>query len=112
MSRPPTTLTELARLGFTELDETSRRLDLLGAPELVAHFARAADPDQALRYLLGLRESAPVELAALIADPDAAARLIRVLGASSGLGDFLARHPRELQALATPITAPVRKSRR
>ncbi len=106
MSRPPTTLTELARLGFTELDETSRRLDLLGAPELVAHFARAADPDQALRYLLGLRESAPVELAALIADPDAAARLIRVLGASSGLGDFLARHPRELQALATSIAAP------
>lgn len=106
MSRPPTTLTDLARLGFAELDETSRRLELLGASELVAHFARAADPDQALRYLLGLRESAPGELAALIADPDAAARLIRVLGASSGLGDFLARHPRELQALATPIATP------
>lgn len=106
MSRPPTTLTDLARLGFAELDETSRRLAVLGSPTLVPHFALAADPDQALRYLIALREGSPNELAALIVDSDAPARLIRVLGASSGLADFLVRHPSELRALATPLTAP------
>ncbi|MFM9877807.1 MAG: bifunctional [glutamine synthetase] adenylyltransferase/[glutamine synthetase]-adenylyl-L-tyrosine phosphorylase [Rhodoglobus sp.] len=106
MSRPPTTLTELARLGFAELDETSRRLEALDAPALVPHFALAADPDQALRYLVALHEHAAAELAALLKIPDAAQRLIRVLGASSGLGDFLARHAGELHALAEPISAP------
>ena len=46
MSRNPTTLTELARLGFADLGGTSERLGMLDAPELVPHFASAADPDQ------------------------------------------------------------------
>jgi [glutamine synthetase] adenylyltransferase / [glutamine synthetase]-adenylyl-L-tyrosine phosphorylase len=103
MSRNQTTLTELARLGFAELGGTSTRLAELDAPELVPFFASAADPDQALRLLVSLRESAPAAVAKLLANRDAAARLIRVLGASSGLGQFFERRPAELSALASPL---------
>jgi glutamate-ammonia-ligase adenylyltransferase len=103
MTRSPTTLTELARLGFAELGEAKARLDALAAPELVPLFAAAADPDQALRMLVGLRESAPTPLAPILADEVVAARLIRILGASSGLGDFFNRHPGELDALRAPL---------
>ena len=106
MSRNQTTLTELARLGFAELGEASTRLAELNEPGLVPLFARAADPDQALRLLVSLRESAPAEIARLLANPDAAARLIRVLGASSGLGQFFERHPSELSALMSPLNGP------
>lgn len=106
MSRNQTTLTELARLGFAELGSMSELLGTLGAPGLVPHFANAADPDQALRQLMYLREHAPKPVAALLMDEDAAGRLIQVLGASSGLGQFFERHPEELSALATAIDAP------
>src|SRR5688572_21909690 len=107
MTRAQTTLTELARLGFAELGETGERLGLLDAPELVPHFASAADPDQALRLLVSLREHAPVEVDAVLGDEDAAGRLIRVLGASTGLAEFFARHPGELECLREPLGAPL-----
>ncbi len=101
-SRGRTTLTELARLGFAELGVAE--LHLAGFDEsLVPHFALAADPDQALRYLVRLREHSPDELARALEAPDAAARLIRVLGASSGLGEFFRRRPEELVALAKAL---------
>ncbi|MCU1508511.1 MAG: bifunctional glutamine-synthetase adenylyltransferase/deadenyltransferase [Glaciihabitans sp.] len=103
MSRDQTTLTELARLGFTELGVTRELLAPL-PPELVAHFASAADADQALRMLAQLQEHAPRETAALLKSDDAAGRLIRVLGASLGLAEFLLRHPAELTSLAQPLT--------
>ena len=105
MTRSPTTLTELARLGFAELGEAKARLDALAAPELVPLFAAAADPDQALRMLVGLRESAAAPLAPILADEGVAARLVRILGASSGLGDFFSRHPGELNSLLMPLTS-------
>ena len=107
MTRHQTTLTELARLGFAELGETSERLHELGMPSLVPHFAVAADPDQALRLLGSLRESAPKQVDAVLADDSAAARLIQVLGASAGLGEFFSRHPDQLDALAKPIAQPL-----
>ncbi len=106
MTRHQTTLTELARLGFAELGETNERLGTLDLPELLPLFARAADPDQALRLLLALRESAPAQVGALLDSSDAAARLIQVLGASTGLADFLSRHPNQLDCLAVPLVAP------
>ncbi|WP_213814631.1 bifunctional [glutamine synthetase] adenylyltransferase/[glutamine synthetase]-adenylyl-L-tyrosine phosphorylase [Glaciihabitans sp. dw_435] len=102
MYRNQTTLTELARLGFTELGSTRELLDDIPA-ELVAHFANAADPDQALRLLTRLRESAPSEVGAVLRNEATSARLIRLLGASEGLGDFFHRHPEELAALGTPL---------
>ncbi len=107
MARTQTTLTELARLGFAELASADELLKALDEPQLVDRFAAAADPDQALRLLLRLRESAPKQVAALLADQDAAARLLRVLGASSGLGQYLERHPEELGSLAVPLDAPL-----
>jgi glutamate-ammonia-ligase adenylyltransferase len=98
-----TTLTELARLGFTELGLAGDRIAELGLEALLPAFASAADPDQSLRYLGRLRESCPAELDALLRDEDAAARLVQVLGASEGLGEFLIRRPAELRSLVGPI---------
>jgi len=106
MSKSPYTLTALAKLGFLELSEARDRLTALDRPEVPALLARAADPDQALRLLLDISESASDQLEAVLSDDDAAVRLVQVLGASSGLGDFLARHPDELDALRTPVADP------
>jgi glutamate-ammonia-ligase adenylyltransferase len=103
MARSRTTLTDLAKLGFAELGEANERLTELGVADLVPLFAAAADPDQALQHLMRLRESAPGATAAVLAEQDAAARLLRVLGASSGLGQFFERHPAELDAMLEPL---------
>lgn len=105
MSRTPSTLSELARIGFTEL--TAARDQLEGfPPRLHAMFRVAADPDRALRLLLRLSERAPTQLESLIADDATAERLIRVLGASSGIGEFFARRPDELGVLRS-TSAPL-----
>jgi len=114
MAREQSILTDLARLGFAELDSSVALLveldDLLG-PDLASNdllpvFAHAADADSALRLLAALARQSPVETVALLGDPSSADRLIRVLGASSGLADFLLRHPEELFVLALPFTRP------
>ena len=52
MTRPLSTLTELARLGFADLDEVRAQLETLGIPFDDAEvFSLAADPDRALRSL-------------------------------------------------------------
>src|SRR5665213_835570 len=101
---PPhqTTLTELAKLGFTELGEAGELVDAL-PQELIPHFAHAADADQALRLLGELREHAPAQLDAVLAHDDSADRLIRILGASRGIAEFFLRHPEELSALVKPL---------
>ena len=114
MAREQSTLTDLARLGFAELDPTVVLLGeldelLAGAVpsgELLPLFAHAADPDSALRFLTALVRHSPTETVVLLADPSSADRLVRVLGASSGLADFLLRHPEELSVLAMPFTRP------
>jgi glutamate-ammonia-ligase adenylyltransferase len=104
MRRTTTTLTELARLGFADLSDAVDAL--VGVPaELIPSFAAAADPDQALRLLRGLLEASPDELAPILVDDAAAIRLIRVLGASSGLADFLGHHPEELLVFAERLTS-------
>jgi len=111
MARSQNTLTDLARLGFTALEPTTALLAELGAEHpldaVVPFFADAADPDQALRALAALLRRAPAETAAALEDEAWAHRLIRVLGASSGLADFLERHPEELSALAEPLRQPL-----
>ncbi|MGL4339347.1 MAG: bifunctional [glutamine synthetase] adenylyltransferase/[glutamine synthetase]-adenylyl-L-tyrosine phosphorylase [Rhodoglobus sp.] len=106
MLRSPLTLTELAKLGFTDLGSAHERLERLGMPELFAHFSAAANPDQALQSLLVLRDTAPTAVAEVLAQVDSADRLIRILGASSGLGDFFRRRPEHLEALQTTFTTP------
>ncbi|MFT4029597.1 MAG: bifunctional [glutamine synthetase] adenylyltransferase/[glutamine synthetase]-adenylyl-L-tyrosine phosphorylase [Protaetiibacter sp.] len=105
-ARPPTiTLTELARLGFAELEGAAAALP--GVPDaVVALFSHAADPDQALRHLVTLRERAREATDALLGEEDAARRLVEVLGASEGLAVFLQRHPEQLAVLAEAMTSP------
>ncbi len=99
------TLTELARLGFADLGGAAAALP--GVPgEIVPAFSSAADPDQALRRLIDLREKDAAATDAVLADPEAARRLVEVLGASEGLAAFLLRHPEELGVLAEPYSAP------
>jgi len=105
MTRTTATLTELARLGFADLSSAGEALAHV-PPGLVPFFASAADPDQALRLLVGLLEAAPDAAASVLADDLAARRLVRVLGASSGLGEFLSHHPEQLRVLQEPLIAP------
>ncbi|MBP1241766.1 glutamate-ammonia-ligase adenylyltransferase [Frigoribacterium sp. PvP120] len=110
MTRPSTGLSELARLGFAELREARDRIERLVAEEpraesLIASFARAPDPDAALRHLERLVERDADAVSRLL-DGGAGPRLVRVLGASSGLAEFLTRRPDELAGLLSPLTAP------
>ncbi|MGN6273272.1 MAG: bifunctional [glutamine synthetase] adenylyltransferase/[glutamine synthetase]-adenylyl-L-tyrosine phosphorylase [Protaetiibacter sp.] len=105
MSRKAVTLTELARLGFAELGSAAAALP--GVPDAVLPlFSYAADPDQALHRLVELRERDTAMTDAVLAQDDAARRLIEVLGASEGLAEFLKRHPAELAIMTEPMEAP------
>lgn len=109
MARDHNSLTELARLGFSRLRDARDALEHLGperGAELLPAFSKAADPDEALRTLLELQKRAPEQTQSVLADPEAALRLIRVLGASAGLGDFLLRNPGQLEVLREPLSAP------
>ena len=104
MRRTMTTLTELARLGFADLSVAGEALAGV-PPELLPAFASAADPDQALRLLCGLLEGSPEELRPILTDDAAALRLIRVLGASAGLAEFLGHHPEQLRVFGERLAA-------
>ncbi|UYN84134.1 MAG: bifunctional [glutamine synthetase] adenylyltransferase/[glutamine synthetase]-adenylyl-L-tyrosine phosphorylase [Microcella sp.] len=103
MTRSPSTLTELARLGFSELSEARDALE--GFESLLDAFSLAADPDRALRQLVRLHEQHQDALRPVLDDAAWATRLVRVLGASEGLAEFLRRRPDELAALRTPLRA-------
>jgi glutamate-ammonia-ligase adenylyltransferase len=99
-------LSDLARLGFADLGAADRGLTRLGRASCIPWFADAADPDAALERLLRLLERDPKATDRVLASPDAAGHLIRILGASEGLAAFYHRRPEELASLIPPITAP------
>lgn len=104
-----TSLTTLARAGFSELATADALLDELAAElgiarvDVVTGAEAAADPDAAIAALarIARRDAAPVR-AALRADP---VTLWALLGASTGFGEFYARHPAELTFLEDAGTA-------
>ncbi|WP_022880902.1 bifunctional [glutamine synthetase] adenylyltransferase/[glutamine synthetase]-adenylyl-L-tyrosine phosphorylase [Gryllotalpicola ginsengisoli] len=108
----PLSLTALARAGFTDLDAVRGRLAEfeaacgLAAPDALALFRAAADPDAAIERALGLLRRDPDRFGRAFADAAVARRLVRVIGASQGLADFLQRRPGEVDALRHPISAP------
>ncbi|RLP76934.1 bifunctional [glutamine synthetase] adenylyltransferase/[glutamine synthetase]-adenylyl-L-tyrosine phosphorylase [Mycetocola tolaasinivorans] len=116
MARPATGLSQLARIGFSSLTSARDLLGRLGelgwpvTPEALEEFAAAADPDEALQTLLRLGETHPAVLGAIAADPEWRGAVIRTVGVSRGLTDFLLRHPEEFGVLAEPAlrvpTAP------
>ena len=111
MARYQTTLTELAKLGFAGLSSISALLAEADGyhrvEPMLPYFAASADPDQALRLLVDLLRQSPVQTTALLETEQGARRLIRVLGASAGFGEFFARHPEELTALRTTLKKPL-----
>ena len=92
-------LSELARLGFLDLEGTIAKLDQLVAKvgdsgrSAFASLSRAASPDQALNALLDLADIDAKAVKKLLAKEPSADRLILTLGASSALVDFLRRKP-------------------
>lgn len=105
MPSSPLSLSALARLGFTEL---SAAREALGGyePHLEA-FGLAADPDRALRWLRRLHEQHEDAVVAVLADEGWTRRLLRALGASDGLAEFLRRRPGELTALRDALPEPL-----
>ena len=92
-------LSELARLGFLDLEGTIGKLDQLVAKvgdsgrSAFASLAKSASPDQALNALLDLSDIDAKAVKRLLAKEPSADRLILTLGASSALVDFLRRRP-------------------
>ena len=109
-SRSSGSLSELARLGFTDLEATIGKLDRLvstvgdGGRVALASLSKSANPDLALNALLEISESQPRVLKGLLRRNDSADRLCLVLGASSALVDFLRRHPASLSVFDKAIS--------
>ncbi|UOQ89311.1 bifunctional [glutamine synthetase] adenylyltransferase/[glutamine synthetase]-adenylyl-L-tyrosine phosphorylase [Agromyces endophyticus] len=119
MSRQAPTLGRLARAGFDDLGRASTVLEQLtvatgvDGEDLLAALGAAADPDSALIELGRLHERAPAEVTAVLAEPAAAERLARLVGASRGLAEFLQRHPTEIALLhAVPAPPPTAEEAR
>lgn len=73
--------------------------------------AHAASADTALRSLVRLIEFCPSAVSVLTGTPEQAVPLIRILGASEALGEFLIRHPDQLDVVTQhPDEEPVELS--
>jgi glutamate-ammonia-ligase adenylyltransferase len=109
MRRELATLSGLARMGFTALSEVRAALDeldalsVVGDVEIVGDFSNVADPDAALDGLLALARSHPDAVRSACRTVDGRRTLLQVLGASSGLADFLHRHPECLDVVEQPL---------
>ncbi|GGZ10421.1 bifunctional [glutamine synthetase] adenylyltransferase/[glutamine synthetase]-adenylyl-L-tyrosine phosphorylase [Streptomyces poonensis] len=111
--RRSSTFTRLLRHGFTDPSAAERLLEstelagIRNDPVLLEALGATADPDLALLGLVRLLEAQPEPTArrqlldTLIAAKPLRDRLLGVLGASEALGDHLARHPHDWQALVT-----------
>ncbi|MFB8141826.1 bifunctional [glutamine synthetase] adenylyltransferase/[glutamine synthetase]-adenylyl-L-tyrosine phosphorylase [Streptomyces parvus] len=110
--RRSSTFTRLLRHGFTDPSAAEQLLglDALASvrsdPVLLEALGATADPDLALRGLVRIVEAGEeserqVLLDTLVTAKPLRDRLLGVLGASEALGDHLARHPRDWQALVT-----------
>ncbi|KDN85923.1 glutamine-synthetase adenylyltransferase [Kitasatospora cheerisanensis KCTC 2395] len=104
--------TRLVRRGFSDPDQAVRLLDepelqgLAADPVLLDALGAAADPDQALFGLARLLEALDPHERHTLRDTLTTSkplrdRLLGVLGASTALGDHLARHPRDWHALVS-----------
>lgn len=71
---------------------------------LVAQLGHAADPDRALLLWVRLAEREP-GVHRVLEDPEATAALLRLLGASEALGEFLIRRPEHLDLVLDPASA-------
>jgi len=109
---PAVSLSHVARAGFSELSSARLRLsaiaDAVGSDVqyLLDVFSLAADPDRALTGLSRLAEAHVALLEKLLPSRPSAERLVRVLGGSRGLTEFIERHPHNLAAFAKDPVLP------
>lgn len=102
-------LRDIARLGFAALGETGARLaeaeERAGRDleSVLPSFAAVADPDAALSALISVLRRHRDRMNEVLADDEALTRLLLVIGASSGLADFLQRRPDELTSFLEPV---------
>ena len=100
--------TQLARLGFTELDEAERALDelegLTGLPRgsWISPASSAGDPDTVVRGLVAVARRDPGPVRDVLAHAAALRAAWVLLGASEGYASFYLRHPDELRDLLEP----------
>jgi len=104
MVRSPSSLSELARVGFVHLSQARDTLQHTGLDP--AFFAKAANADQALASVATLLESHPDATTKLLKNPDHREALIVATGASSGLFEFLLRNPTSWECLRKPLASP------
>ena len=108
------TLSELARLGFLDLEGTVGKLDQLVAKvgnagrSAFASIAKSASPDQALNALLDLADIDAKTLKKLLGKEPSSDRLVLTLGASSALVDFIRRRPETLALFERESAVPTR----
>lgn len=96
MSAVPS-LSALARIGFAELSVSRDAVVAAGWDAEI--FAVAASPDRALRGIQRFAEVAPELWDEIQSDEGWRDRLIRVIGVSDGMGEFLCRRPDSASAL-------------
>jgi glutamate-ammonia-ligase adenylyltransferase len=101
----PSSLTPLARVGFSRLGDAEQLLDELGGltgilrEDVLERAATAADPDEALLAITKLARRDDQAVRRTHRHPGAWRALWALLGASTGFGDFFLRHPAELDEL-------------
>lgn len=96
-------LTDLARIGFVDLSGARDELSRRGfEPEW---FVVAASADRALRWVGRLSDAHP-ETSALLGDASLREPLIRLVGLSDGVGEFLVRRPGALSRIVPPAALP------
>ncbi|MCW4459614.1 bifunctional [glutamine synthetase] adenylyltransferase/[glutamine synthetase]-adenylyl-L-tyrosine phosphorylase [Microbacterium sp. MPKO10] len=104
-ARDQSALSGLARAGFARLTEAKSWLaelsDLLGIPSdsIAPELSVAADPDAALTHLIDLERAHKGSVGGLWSEESPRRALVRVVGASSGLAEFLLRHPEHLDVM-------------
>jgi glutamate-ammonia-ligase adenylyltransferase len=102
-ARSGNSLGGLAKFGFVELEGTIAKLDelvaLVGDSGRSALFAlgKAASPDQALELLIRIARDNRAAVKKLLGKEDSALRLLKLLGSSSALGDFVSQNPASLK---------------
>ena len=107
-----TGLSELAGFGFIELDQAQKKLATVTAlleiseSKLLSPIGATQNPDQCLELLDRLARDHTVKIKSLCTEPSAFLRLCKVLGASTGLYEFLAREPAAFDAFLTQPSLP------
>jgi len=111
-----TGLSELAGFGFIDLDQAHQKLSSLvpqlgmSEPSLLETIGSTQDPDQCLELLTRLARDHNPKVKAISSNQKAFARLCRVLGASVGLFEFLAREPAGLELFLQDSELPTEQT--